>query len=235
MQYAILGSDLQALEIILAPEEEIIAEAGALCWVEDGIQFEAKLGDGTEVHTGLFSKAVSAVKRDVTGAGFFLTHFTNRNQHPARVAFSAPYPGKILPIPLGDQRGNLICQKGAFLCAQMGTRLDLFFNRKLGSGFFAGDGFLLQRLQGNGMVFLHTGGVLVEKELHGETLRVDPGCVAGFTEGLEFDIQPAGNLKTMLFGGAGLFLATLRGSGKVYLQSLPLSRLAAHIMTPNPA
>lgn len=235
MQYDISGSDLQALEMVLAPGEAVIAEAGALCWMEDGVQFEARLGDGTDAHAGLFSKALSTVKRDVTGAGIFLTLFTNRNQHPARIAFSAPYPGKILPVSLGELGTNLICQKGAFLCAQMGTRLDLFFNRNLGSGFFAGDGFMLQRLQGNGTAFLHTGGVLVVKELRGETLRVDPGCVAGFSEGLEFDIQPAGNLKTMLFGGAGLFLATLRGSGRVYLQSLPLSRLAAHIMAPNPS
>ncbi len=235
MQYDILGSDLQALEIELAPGEGIMAEAGTLCWVEDGVAFQAKMGDGTDAHAGLFSKALSAVKRDVTGAGVFLTHFINGNQHPARVAFSAPYPGKILPVSLGDLGTNLICQKGAFLCAPTGTHLDLFFNRKLGTGFFAGDGFLLQKLRGTGTAFLHAGGVLVEKELRGATLRVDPGCVAGFTEGLDFDIQPAGNLKTMLFGGAELFLATLRGSGKVYLQSLPLSRLADHIVVPNPS
>ena len=232
MQYRILGSDLQVLEIGLAPEEGVIAEAGSLCWIEDGVNFEAKMGDGSDTHSGLFSRALSTVKRDVTGAGVFLTHFTNQSQRSAQVALSAPYPGKILAVPMGELGTNLICQKGVFLCASDGVHLDLYFNRKIGSGFFSGDGFLLQRLQGRGTVFIHAGGVLVERELRGECLRVDPGCVAGFTEGLDFDIQPAGNLKTMLFGGVGLFLATLRGSGKVYLQSLPLSRLADHIMAP---
>lgn len=227
--YEILGSDLQALDIELKPGDGVIAEAGSMCWVDDGVVFQAKMGDGTDPHAGIFGKTLSAIKRDLTGSGIFLTHFTNPTGHPKHVAFAAPYPGKIVRISMAEMDTNLICQKDAFLCATLGTHLGLFFNRRLGSGFFGGNGFILQKIVGHGNVFIHAGGTLIVKELHGETLRVDPGCLAAFTEGLEYSIQRAGNLKTMFFGGDGLFLATLRGHGKVYLQTMPLARLADRI------
>ncbi len=235
VDYEIFGDDMQTVEVELDPGETVIAEAGAMNWMEDGISFEAKMGDGSEPDKGFMSKLFDAGKRAVTGESLFLTHFTNQGQGKKRVAFSAPYPGKIIPMNMVEIGGDLICQKDAFLCAALGTKVSIAFNKKLGAGFFGGEGFILQRLIGDGMAFVHAGGTIVKKELTGNTLRVDTGCIVGFTPGIEYDIQRAGNLKSMFFGGEGMFLATLSGHGTVYLQSLPFSRLADRIIKHAPS
>ncbi len=236
VDYEIIGNDMQVVEVELDPGETVIAEAGAMNWLEDGITFEAKMGDGAEAENGLFNKLLGAGKRAITGESIFMTHFTNHGSGKKHVAFAAPYPGHILPIDLGSlQGGELLCQKDAFLCAALGTKVGIAFNKRLGAGFFGGEGFILQRLQGDGMAFVHAGGAIVKKELNGETLRVDTGCLVAFTQGINYDIERAGSLKSMFFGGEGLFLATLQGTGTVYLQSLPFSRLADRIIAQAPA
>ena len=235
VDYEIFGDDMQTVEVELDPGETVIAEAGAMNWMEDGISFEAKMGDGSQPDKGFMGKLFDAGKRAITGESLFITHFTNQVQGKKRVAFSAPYPGKIISIDMGKFGGELICQKDAFLCAALGTEVSIAFNKKLGAGFFGGEGFILQRLRGDGMAFVHAGGTIVKKELHGETIRVDTGCIVGFTPGIDYDIQRAGNLKSMFFGGEGLFLATLSGIGTVYLQSLPFSRLADRIIQHAPS
>lgn len=234
IDYEILGGDMQLVEVELDPGEVVIAEAGAMSYMEEGIDFEAKMGDGSEPQQGFFGKVVKAGLRKFTGESIFMTHFTNRGNGKRRVAFGAPYPGKIMPIDLAAHQGKLVCQKDAFLCAALGTSIGMEFNKKLGAGFFGGEGFILQKLEGDGMAFIQAGGTLVEKQLDGEMLRVDTGCVVGFTQGISYDIQRAGNLKSMLLGGEGLFLATLQGRGTVYLQSLPFSRLADRIIANAP-
>lgn len=239
VDYEIIGDDMQLVEVELDPGETVIAEAGAMNYMEDGIGFESKMGDGSAPDQGFFSKMFEAGKRMVTGESLFLTHFTN-NVGPGtpggkrRVAFAAPYPGKIIPVDLSKIGGGLLCQKDAFLCAALGTKVDIAFTKKLGAGFFGGEGFILQHLTGDGMVFVQAGGTVVTKQLRGETLRVDTGCIVGFTPGISYDIQRAGNLKSMLVGGEGLFLATLQGTGTVLLQSLPFSRLADRILAAAP-
>lgn len=235
VDYEIHGDDMQIVEVELDPGETVIAEAGAMNYMEEGIQFEAKMGDGSEPDQGFFGKVFSAGKRALTGESIFMTHFTNRGSGKKRVAFAAPYPGKILPIDLAKIGGRIICQKDAFLCAALGTRVTIAFHKRLGAGFFGGEGFILQKLEGDGKAFVHAGGTVVKKQLQGETLRVDTGCLVAFTEGIEYDIERAGNLKSMFFGGEGLFLATLRGQGTVLLQSLPFSRLADRILANAPA
>ncbi len=235
IDYEIFGNDMQAVEVELDPGETVIAEAGAMNWMEEAITFEAKLGDGSEPDKGLFGKLLDTGKRAITGESLFLTHFTNAGMGKKRVAFSAPYPGKIIPVDMAQAGGELICQKDAFLCAALGTGVTIAFTKKLGAGFFGGEGFILQRLVGDGMAFIHAGGTIVKKELSNETLRVDTGCIVSFTSGIEYDIQRAGNLKSMFFGGEGLFLATLKGSGTVYLQSLPFSRLADRVLQHAPS
>ena len=235
VDYEIFGDDMQTVEVELDPGETVIAEAGAMNWMEDGISFEAKMGDGSQPDKGFMGKLFDAGKRAITGESLFITHFTNQVQGKKRVAFSAPYPGKIISIDMGKFGGELICQKDAFLCAALGTEVSIAFNKKLGAGFFGGEGFILQRLRGDGMAFVHAGGTIVKKELQGETIRVDTGCIVGFTPGIDYDIQRAGNLKSMFFGGEGLFLATLSGVGTVYLQSLPFSRLADRIIQHAPS
>ena len=230
IDYRLLGDDMQVVEIELDPGETVIAEAGAMNYMDDGISFEAKMGDGGSVGKGFWDMALSAGKRMLTGESLFMTHFTNHGQGVRIVAFAAPYPGKIIPIDLSTVNGEFICQRDAFLCAAFGTTIDIAFTRRLGTGLFGGEGFILQRLRGDGKAFVHVGGTVVEKKLQGETLRVDTGCLAGFTAGIDYDIEQVGNLKSMLFGGEGLFLATLRGTGTVYLQSLPFSRLARRIL-----
>lgn len=226
IDYKILGDDMQAVEIELDPGETVIAEAGALNYMEEGIAFESKMGDGTDVDQGMLGKLFGAGKRLLAGESLMITHFTNRGQGKQRVAFSAPYPGKIVPLDLAQLGGQVLCQRDGFLCAALGTKLDIAFTQKMGAGFFGGEGFVLQRLSGNGLAFVHACGTIIKREMRGETLRVDTGCIVGFTPGIEYDIQRAGNLKSMVFGGEGLFLATLRGTGIVWLQSLPFSRLA---------
>jgi uncharacterized protein (TIGR00266 family) len=235
VDYEIFGDDMQTVEVELDPGEVVIAEAGAMNWMEDGIGFEAKMGDGSQPDKGFMGKLFDAGKRAITGESLFMTHFTNKGQGKKRVAFAAPYPGKIIPVDMAKMGGELICQKDAFLCAALGTQVTIAFNRKLGTGFFGGEGFILQRLLGDGMAFIHAGGTIVKKELKGETIRVDTGCMVAFSPGVDYDIQRAGNLKSMFFGGEGLFLATLSGYGTVYLQSLPFSRLADRIIQHAPS
>jgi uncharacterized protein (TIGR00266 family) len=234
LDYEILGDDMQIVEVELDPGETVIAEAGALNYMEDGITFEARMGDGSQAKGGVFDTLLNVGKRVLTGESIFLTHFTNGGQAKRRVAFAAPYPGKIIPLNMSEHGGRFICQKDAFLCAALGTSLSIALQRRLGTGFFGGEGFILQKLEGDGMAFAHAGGTVIRKDLKGETLRVDTGCLVGFTEGIDYDIQRAGNLKSMIFGGEGLFLVTLRGHGTVYLQSLPFSRLADRIIASAP-
>lgn len=235
VEYKLIGDDIQVVEVILDPGETVIAEGGAMNYMEDGISFEAKMGDGSDPDAGVFGKLLEVGKRAITGESIFMTHFTHHGNGKSRVAFAAPYPGKIMAIDMSSIGGELICQKDAFLCAALGTKVDIAFNKRLGAGFFGGEGFILQRLSGDGMAFVHAGGTIIEKQLNGETLRVDTGCIAAFTSGIEYDIERAGGLKSMFFGGEGLFLATLKGTGTVYLQSLPFSRLADRVLAMAPS
>lgn len=230
VDYEIFGDDMQLVEVELDPEEVVIAEAGAMNYMEEGISYEARMGDGSRAGETMFQKLFSVGMRAVTGESIFLTHFTNGAGEKRRVAFAAPYPGKIVPLDLDTLGGELICQKDAFLCAAFGTKIDVVLNKRIGAGFFGGEGFILQRLQGDGKAFIHVGGTVVKKELRGEVLRIDTGCIAAFTGGLDYSVEQAGNLKSMVFGGEGLFLATLRGHGTVWLQSLPFSRMADRVI-----
>jgi uncharacterized protein (TIGR00266 family) len=234
VDYSIIGNSMQVVEVELDPGETVIAEAGAMTYMEEGINFETKMGDGSDPDQGFMGKLFSAGKRMMTGESLFMTHFGNEGESKQQVAFAAPYPGTIVPIDMAQCREEITCQKDSFLCAALGTKIDIAFNKRLGAGFFGGEGFILERLQGNGMAFLHAGGTVIEKELNGETLRVDTGCLVGFTQGIEYDIALSKGLKSMLFGGEGLFLATLSGHGKVWLQSLPFSRLADGILAHAP-
>ncbi|MFD1144918.1 TIGR00266 family protein [Larkinella insperata] len=226
IDYKIIGEDIQVVEIELDPNETVIAEAGAMLFMEDGIQFETKMGDGSQATQGLMGKLFQAGTRLLTGESLFMTHFTNRGYGKKKVAFAAPYPGTVMPIDLAKIYGNqLIVQKDSFLCAALGTQMAIHFNQRIGSGLFGGEGFILQKIQGDGMAFIHAGGVVMERQLNNETLRVDTGCVVGFEPSISFDIQRSGGLKSMIFGGEGLFLATLRGTGKVWIQSMPISKL----------
>ncbi|SDG89618.1 TIGR00266 family protein [Pseudomonas benzenivorans] len=227
LDYEILGASAQSVEIILDPGETVIAEAGVMNYMTAGVRFETRMGDGAA--TGVLGKLWSAGKRMLTGESLFMTHFSNTGEAPARVAFAAPYPGTVVPIQLAQVGGSLICQKDAFLCAAYGTAVGISFNKRLGAGFFGGEGFILQKLEGDGLAFVHAGGTVIRKELNDETLRLDTGCLVAFTSGIDYDIGLAGGLKSMLFGGEGIFLATLKGTGTVWIQSLPFSRLAERI------
>lgn len=236
VDFEIHGDDMQLVEIELDPGETVIAEAGAMCYLEENIDFEAKMGDGSAPGGGFLGSLMNIGKRMLTGESIFITHFTHRGSSGKRkVAFAAPYPGKIVPLNLAELGGEILCEKDAFLCAAYGTSLGIAFNKKLGVGFFGGEGFILQRLQGDGLAFIHAGGTIIKRELRGETLRVDTGCLVAMTKGIDYDIQRAGNLKSMIFGGEGLFLATLRGHGTVWLQSLPFSRMADRIIAHAPS
>jgi uncharacterized protein (TIGR00266 family) len=235
VDYQIFGDDLQFVEIELDPQETVIAEAGAMMYMEDGMAFETRMGDGSKPNEGFMSKLGSVAKRAFTGESLFMTHFTNQEQGKKHVAFGAPYPGKIIAIDLDEANGELICQKDSFLCAALGTEISIAFNKKLGAGFFGGEGFILQRLRGDGNVFIHAGGTIVQKTLTGQKLMVDTGCIVAFESTINYDIQRAGNLKSMVFGGEGLFLATLQGTGRVWLQSLPFSRLADRVLENAPS
>ncbi len=235
VDYKIIGDDMQMVQVELDPGETVVAEAGAMTYMEEGISFEARMGDGSEPDQGLFGKLLGAGKRALTGESIFMTHFTNQGQGKQHVAFAAPYPGKIIPLDLATVAGGeVLCQKDSFLCAAHGTQIGIAFQRRLGTGFFGGEGFILQRLNGDGMSFMHACGTIMERQLQGETLRVDTGCLVAFEPGVEYSIERAGNLKSMFFGGEGLFLATLRGTGRVWLQSLPFSRLADRIIAHAP-
>jgi uncharacterized protein (TIGR00266 family) len=235
VEYELFGDDMQIVEVELDPGETVIAEAGMMNYMEEGITFEARMGDGSRVDEGLMGKLLNVGKRVLTGESIFLTHFTNSGKGKRRVSFAAPYPGKIIPVDLSKVGGDLLCQKDAFLAAALGTELGIAFTKRLGAGFFGGEGFILQRLRGDGMVFVHAGGTVIKKKLQNETLRVDTGCLVAFTTGIDYIIERAGNLKSMFFGGEGLFLATLRGTGIALLQSLPFSRMADRILAHAPS
>jgi uncharacterized protein (TIGR00266 family) len=220
IDYQIFGDDLQLVEVELDPGEGVRAEVGTMTYMEDGIEMQTDTGGG------LFS----GFKRMVTGESFFITTFLNNGRGKSHVAFAAPYPGKIMAFDLDSFNGQVLCQKDSFLCAARGTEIEVAFTKKLGAGFFGGEGFILQRLTGDGMVFVHAGGTIIEKDLAaGETLRVDTGCIVAFSTTVDYDIQFVGGFKNALFGGEGLFFAKMTGPGKVYLQSLPFSRLVDRI------
>ncbi len=235
VDYDIIGNDMQVVEIELDPNETVIAEAGAMNYMDDGVSFEAKMGDGSNPSEGMMGKLFNAGKRMMTGESVFITHFTNTGSGKKRVSFSAPYPGQIIPVDMAKHGERFFCQKDAFLCAAKGTKLSIAFTKRMGTGVFGGEGFILQKLEGDGMAFVHAGGTIISKELNGETLKVDTGCIVGFTDGIDYSIEKAGNLKSMFLGGEGLFLATLKGTGKVYLQSLPFSRLCDRIIANAPS
>ncbi len=222
IEYTLHGDDLQLVEIELDPGEGVRAEAGTLTYMQDGIEMQTTTGGG--IFKGL--------KRAITGESFFITTFLNGGQGKLRTAFAAPYPGKIVPLHLRDFGGRLLCQKDSFLCAAQGIEIEVAFTKRLGAGIFGGEGFILQRLEGDGLVFVHAGGTVIEKELaDGEVLKVDTGCLVAFAESVDYDIQFIGGFRNALFGGEGLFLARLTGPGKVYLQSLPFSRLADRVLS----
>lgn len=227
LDYEILGASAQSVEIILDPGETVIAEAGAMNYMTEGVRFETRMGDGSE--GGMLGKLWGMGKRMLTGESLFMTHFSNQGRGQARVAFAAPYPGTVVPVDLSQVGGRLICQKDSFLCAAHGTQIGISFNKRIGAGFFGGEGFILQKLAGDGLAFLHAGGTVIRKELRNETLRLDTGCLVGFTDGIDYDIGLAGGLRSMLFGGEGILLATLKGTGSVWIQSLPFSRLAERV------
>ena len=236
VDYEIFGNEMQYVEVELDPGEAAVGEAGAMMYMQDGIQMDTIFGDGSQQSGGFFGKLMGAGKRLITGESLFTTVFHNEGQGKLRVAFAAPYPGKSIAVNLAELGGTLLCQKDAFLCAAKGVSLGIAFQKKLGAGLFGGEGFILQKLDGDGMAFVHAGGTLMQKDLApGEVLRVDTGCVVAFTPSVDFDIQFVGKIKSALFGGEGLFFATLRGPGRVWLQSLPLSRLANRIVMAAPA
>lgn len=231
IDYQIFGDDMQFVEIELDPRESVVGEAGSMFYMEDQIQMETIFGDGSASNSGLLGSLLGAGKRLITGESMFTTVYSNQGSGKRKVAFGAPYPGRIIPVHLDQIGGTLLCQKDAFLCAAKGVSLGIAFQKRLGAGFFGGEGFILQKLEGDGLAFVHAGGALVEKTLQpGETLRVDTGCVVAFTSNVDFDVQFVGGVKTALFGGEGIFFTTLRGPGKVWLQSLPLARMANRIV-----
>ena len=236
VDYEIFGDDMQYVEIELDPGEAAIGEAGAMMMMQDGIDMDTIFGDGSSQQSGgLFGKLLGAGKRLITGESLFTTIFHNEANAKRRVAFAAPYPGKIIPVHLGEMGGTLICQKDSFLCAARGVSLGIAFQKRLGVGLFGGEGFIMQRLDGDGLAFVHAGGTLMARDLApGERLRVDTGCIVALQQSVDFDIQYVGKLKSALFSGEGLFFASLTGPGRVWLQSLPLSRLANRIIAAAP-
>ena len=235
VDYKIHGDDMQFVEIELDPQEAVVAEAGGMMFMDEGIAMETIFGDGSAAKTGFMGALLGAGKRLLTGESLFMTIFQNQGAGKKRVAFGAPYPGKIQPVNLRELGGELIAQKDSFLCAAKGVSISIAFQKRLGAGFFGGEGFIMQRLQGDGLAFVHAGGTLYERVLApGEALRVDTGCIVAFQPTVDYDIQYVGSVKTAFFGGEGLFFATLRGPGKIWLQSLPFSRLAGRIVAAAP-
>lgn len=236
IDYKLYGDDMQFVEVELDPNETVIAEAGGLMMMEDGIEMETIFGDGSESSSsGFVGKLFSAGKRVITGESLFMTTFTNVGSGKKHVSFASPYPGKIIPMDLSEHGGKIICQKDAFLAAAKGVNVGVAFQKKIGAGFFGGEGFIMQKLEGDGLAFIHAGGTIVEKKLApGEVLRVDTGCLVAMTKEVDYDIQMVGGIKTALFGGEGLFFATLRGPGTVWIQSLPFSRLASRVFAAAP-
>lgn len=235
IDYQLYGDDMQFVEIELDPGETVIAEAGSLMMMEDQIKMETIFGDGSSKQSGFMDKLLGAGKRVLTGESLFMTTFTNDGTGKRHVSFASPFPGKIIPVDLSQFDGKIICQKDAFLAAAKGVAVGIEFQRKIGTGFFGGEGFIMQKLEGDGMTFIHAGGTIHKKELQpGEVLQVDTGCLVGMTGNVDYDIQFVGGIKTALFGGEGLFFATLRGPGTVWIQSLPFSRLASRVFAAAP-
>lgn len=237
IDYKIHGNEMQFVEIVLDPKETVIAEAGAMMMMDNSITMETIFGDGSEKSKsgGLFGKLGGAAKRVITGESLFMTAFTNSGYGRESVAFAAPYPGKILPMDIGALGGSLICQKDAFLCCAKGISLGIAFTKRIGAGFFGGEGFILQKLEGNGLAFIHGGGTIVRRTLMpGQTLKIDTGCLVAMTKNVSYDIQFVGGIKNTVFGGEGLFFATLKGPGDVWIQSLPFSKLADRIISAAP-
>jgi uncharacterized protein (TIGR00266 family) len=232
IDYRIIGEEMQYVEVELDPGETAIAESGAFMMMDDGIQMETLFGDGSKAQQGFLGKLMSAGKRILTGESLFMTAFSNVGQGKKKVSFASPYPGKIIPLDLMELGGKIVAQKDAFLCAAKGVSVGIEFQRKLGTGLFGGEGFIMQKLEGDGMAFVHAGGHVFEKVLQpGETLKIDTGCLVAYTQTIDYDIQFVGGIKNTLFGGEGLFFATLRGPGKVWIQTLPISRLAGRILS----
>jgi uncharacterized protein (TIGR00266 family) len=235
IDYRIYGEEMQYVEIELDPDEAVIAESGSFMMMDDGIKMDTIFGDGSKKDKGFLGKILGAGKRILTGESLFMTAFYNDLTGKRNVSFASPYPGKIIPIDLNEFKGKFICQKDAFLCAAKGVSVGIEFSKKLGRGLFGGEGFIMQKLEGDGMAFVHAGGTMAEKTLEaGETLRVDTGCLVGFTQGVDYDIEFVGGIKNSIFGGEGLFFARLQGPGKVYIQSLPFSRLAGRVLASAP-
>ncbi|WP_158976073.1 TIGR00266 family protein [Cellulophaga sp. L1A9] len=235
IEYQIFGEEMQFVEIELDPQEAVVAEAGSFMMMDSDIKMDTIFGDGSNQDTGVLGKIFSAGKRMLTGESLFMTAFLNIGQGKRKVSFASPYPGKILPIDLSETQGKFICQKDAFLCAAKGVSIGIEFSKRLGRGLFGGEGFIMQKLEGDGLAFVHAGGTLAKKELKsGEVLRVDTGCIVGFTQQVDYDIEFVGGIKNTVFGGEGLFYATLRGPGTVYVQSLPFSRLAGRVLAAIP-
>lgn len=232
IDYRIYGEEMQYVEVELDPNETAVAEPGSFMMMDDGLQMETIFGDGSQQQSGgLLGKLFSAGKRLLVGENLFMTAFTNVAQGKKRVSFASPYPGKIIPLDLQQLNGRVICQKDAFLCAAKGVSIGIEFQKKLGTGLFGGEGFIMEKLEGDGMAFVHAGGHVTERTLQpGELLKIDTGCIVAFTGGIDYDIQFVGGIKNTLFGGEGLFFATLRGPGKVWIQTLPISRLAGRIL-----
>ncbi|MBP7478699.1 MAG: TIGR00266 family protein [Chitinophagales bacterium] len=231
IDYKIFGEEMQCVEIELDPNETVVAESGGMMFMENGIQMETIFGDGSGGQSGFMGKLFSAGKRLLTGESLFMTAFTNTSANKSRVSFASPYPGKIIPINLSQMGGRLLCQKDAFLCAAKGVSIGIEFQKKLGTGIFGGEGFIMQKLEGDGMAFVHAGGHIIERTVvPGEVLRIDTGCIVAYTSGIDFDIQFVGGIKNTFFGGEGVFFAVIKGSGKVWMQSLPISRLASRIL-----
>ncbi|RMG80018.1 MAG: TIGR00266 family protein [Bacteroidetes bacterium] len=230
IDYKIYGNDMQCVEIELDPQEAVVSESGSMMMISDGIQMQTIFGDGTE-QGGFMSKLLSAGKRLLTGESLFLTAYYNAGNGKQHVTFAAPYPGKIIPLNLKELGGKVICQKDAFLCAAKGVSIGIEFQKRLGTGLFGGEGFILQKLEGDGWAFAHAGGTIVQRNLAaGESLKVDTGCVVAYTSTIDFDIEFVKGIKNIFFGGEGLFLANLKGPGKVWIQSLPFSRLATRVL-----
>ena len=235
IDYKIFGEEMQFVEIELDPQEGVVAEAGTFMMMDDHIKMNTILGDGSNQEKGILGKIFSAGKRILTGESLFMTVFTNDGIGKKQVSFASPYPGKIIPIDLNEFGGKFICQKDAFLCAAKGVSIGIEFSKKLGRGLFGGEGFIMQKMEGDGLGFIHAGGTMAKKILkQGEVLKVDTGCIVGFTKDVDYDIEFVGGIKNTVFGGEGLFFATLRGPGTVYIQSLPFSRLAGRVLAMAP-
>ena len=235
IDYTIYGEEMQYVEVELDSQEAVVAEAGTFMMMENGIRMNTIFGDGSKQNEGFLGKVLGAGKRLLTGESLFMTIFSNEINAKKKVSFAAPYPGKIIPIDLTMFGGKFICQKDAFLCAAKGVSIGIEFSKKIGRGLFGGEGFIMQKVEGDGMAFVHAGGTMAKKELApGEVLKVDTGCIIGFTQSVNYDIEFVGGIKNTIFGGEGLFFANLTGPGTVYIQSLPFSRLANRILMAAP-